>query len=89
VLAGNEKTLPIYKLEKSLRELPQVEVPLFHDFCTGIYARTILIKAGTIAVGAVHKNECFSLVRKGCILITTDDKPVQAESGIMIKTLAG
>ena len=39
--------------------------------------------------GAVHKDECFFLIRNGCILITTDDKPVQAESGFMIKAKAG
>ena len=88
-VAVKAENIPIFKLESSLRKLPQVEVPLFHDFCTGIYARTILMKAGTVAVGAVHKNECFFLVRSGSLLITTDKEPVKAESGFMIKTLAG
>lgn len=83
------KHLPVYRLEEAMRQLPQVEVPLFHDFCTGLYARTVLIPAGTMAVGAVHKEECFFLIRNGRILITTDDKPMIAESGFMVKSNAG
>ena len=39
--------------------------------------------------GAVHKDECFFLVRNGGILITTDDKPIKAESGFMSISKAG
>ncbi len=88
-LAVKAEHLPIYRFEQALRSLPQVEIPLYHDFCKGIYARTILIPAGTMLTGAVHKDECFFLVRNGCILITTDDKPVRAESGFMVISKAG
>lgn len=72
-----------------MKLFPQVEIPLFHDFCKGIYARTILIPAGTMLTGAVHKDECFFLIRNGCILITTDKGPVKAESGFMVMSKAG
>jgi hypothetical protein len=75
--------LPIYRMEEALRNFPQVEIPLFHDFCKGIYARTIIIPAGTVLTGAVHKDECFFLVRNGAILITTDNEPIKAETGYM------
>jgi len=88
-LAVKAEHIPIYQFEEALKTLPQVELPLFHDFCKGIYARTILIPAGTMLTGAVHKDECFFLVRNGCILITTDDGPKKAESGFMSKSPAG
>lgn len=88
-LAINAKHLPIYHLEEALKNCPQVELPLYNDFCKGIYARTILIPAGTMLTGAVHKDECFFLVRNGCIIITTDDKPIKAESGFMAISKAG
>jgi hypothetical protein len=88
-LAVKAEHIPIYRIEQALRSLPQIEIPVAHDFCKGIYARTILIPAGTLLTGAVHKDECFFLIRNGCILITTDDKPVQAESGFMVKSKAG
>lgn len=75
--------LPIYKLEQAIYSLPRVEIPVLHDFCKGIYARTIVIPAGTVLTGAVHKDECFFLVRNGAILITTDKEPIKAETGFM------
>lgn len=88
-MAVKAEHLPIYRFEEALKQLQQVELPLFNDFCKGIYARTILIPAGTALTGAVHKDECFFLVRNGCIIITTDDKPIKAESGFMSKSKAG
>jgi len=88
-MAVKAEHLPIYRLEQEIHSLPQVEIPLFHDFCKGVYARTILVPAGTILTGAVHKDECFFLVRNGCIIITTDEKPIKAESGFMALSKAG
>jgi hypothetical protein len=75
--------LPIYRLEQAIYSLPRVEMPVDHQFCKGIYARTINIPAGTVLTGAVHKDECFFLVRSGSILITTDKDPIKAEAGFM------
>jgi hypothetical protein len=75
--------IPIYRLEQAIYSLPRVEIPVSHDFCKGIYARTIVIPAGTVLTGAVHKDECFFLVRNGAILITTDKEPIKAETGFM------
>ena len=88
-IAIKAEHIPIYKLEQAIYKLPRVELPVYHDFCKGIYARTIIIPAGTVLTGAVHKDECFFLVRHGCILITTDDKPIKAEGGFMSISKAG
>lgn len=75
--------LPIYKLEQEIYNLPRVEMPVFHDFCHGVYARSLVIPAGTVLTGAVHKDECFFVVRSGSILITTDNGTIKADAGFM------
>lgn len=83
------ENIPIYKLEQEIFKFPQTECPLFHNFCKGIYARSLVIPAGTVLTGAVHKDECFFVVRSGSILLTTDEGPVRADSGFMSITKPG
>jgi mannose-6-phosphate isomerase-like protein (cupin superfamily) len=81
-----ETHLPIYRLEAELLKLPQVEMPVDHDFCNGLYARTMHIPAGTILTGAVHKDESFFLVRKGHLIVTTDTGTAEVGPGFMSVT---
>jgi hypothetical protein len=81
--------IAIYKMEQEMLKLPKAEIPLYHSFCEGVYARSIVMKAGTLATGAVHKKECFFIVRSGTVLLTTDEGTVKAESGFMAITKAG
>lgn len=67
--------LPIYRLEAELLKLPQVEMPVAHDFCNGLYARTMHIPADTVLTGAIHREESFFLVRKGELIVSTDNGP--------------
>lgn len=75
--------LPVYQLEAELLKLPQVELPIDHAFCAGMYARTMHIPAGTILTGAVHREESFFLVRKGDLIVSTDDGPKRLGAGGM------
>jgi hypothetical protein len=75
--------LPIYRLEAELLKLPQVDMPVDHDFCNGLYARTMHIPAGTVLTGAVHKEESFFLVRKGELIVSTDNGPRTLKAGDM------
>lgn len=78
-----EMHLPIYRLEAELLKLPQVDMPVTHAFCAGLYARTMHIPAGTVLTGAVHKEESFFLVRKGELIVSTDSGPQTIRSGDM------
>jgi mannose-6-phosphate isomerase-like protein (cupin superfamily) len=80
--------LPIYRLESELLKLPQVEMPLDHDFCNGLYARTMHIPAGTVLTGAVHRDESFFVVRKGHLVVTTDNGTAEVGPGFMSVTRA-
>jgi hypothetical protein len=74
--------LPIYRLEAELLKLPQVEMPVDHDFCNGLYARTMHIPAGTVLTGAVHKDESFSAkVGPGFMSVT---KPHTKRAGVAL-----
>lgn len=78
-----EMHLPIYRLEAELLKLPQVDMPITHAFCAGLYARTMHIPAGTILTGAVHKEESFFLVRRGELIVSTDSGPQTIRQGDM------
>ena len=80
--------LPIYRLEAELLKLPQVDMPVEHNFCNGLYARTMHIPAGTVLTGAVHKDESFFVVRKGTLIVTTDDGSAKIGPGFMSVTKA-
>jgi len=75
--------LPVYQLEAELLKLPQIDLPIDHAFCAGMYARTMHIPAGTILTGAVHREESFFLVRKGDLIVSTDDGPKRLGAGAM------
>ena len=75
--------LPIYRLEGALLQLPQVDMPVKHEFCAGLYARTMHIPAGTVLTGAVHREESFFLVRKGDLIVSTDTGPKRLVAGDM------
>ena len=78
----------IYDLEAALLRLPQADVQTEHSFCNGLYARTMHIPAGTVLTGAVHKDESFFVVRKGHLIVTTDDGSAQVGPGFMSVTQA-
>jgi hypothetical protein len=78
-----EDHLPVYQLEAELLKLPQIDLPIDHAFCAGMYARTMHIPAGTILTGAIHREESFFLVRKGDLIVSTDDGPKRLGAGDM------
>ena len=81
--------LPIYRLEAELLKLPQVDMPVEHEFVSGLYARTMRIPAGTVLTGAVHRFDCFFVVRSGELVVTTDHGTARLSAGQMLATRAG
>jgi hypothetical protein len=59
-------------LEREIEKLPQVDCPVWHFFAPGLYARKMLIPAGTALTGAVHRTEHLCIV-SGDIEVTTDE----------------
>lgn len=79
----------IIAIENELKKHEQVELPIEHDFINGVYARTMHIPAGVILTGAVHRHDCFTVVRYGDISIYTDDGMKRFKTGDMIPSMAG
>jgi len=80
----------MYALEREMLKYPQADVPVISSFCRGLYARTIVIPANTLLVGAVHKEESFFIVRQGILKVTNGELgTVELGPGFMGITKAG
>ncbi len=63
----------IEALEGIMLKHPQIEIRTTHHFSEGIYAREILIPAGALVTGAVHKSEHLNILSAGEITVWTED----------------
>jgi quercetin dioxygenase-like cupin family protein len=88
-LQASDPNTPIYRLEAELLKLPQVDMPVEHHHCAGLYARTMRIPAGTVLTGAIHRHECFFLLRQGELAVTSADGVRYLQAGDMLVTPAG
>lgn len=85
----NPTHLPAYQFEALLASLPQVELETVHHFCEGMYARDLIIPAGTALTGAEHREESFFLIRSGVLAILAPNGPELVAPGFMHPTKAG
>ena len=75
----------ILSLESSLREFPQLELPLTHVFAFGLYAREITIPKGTIMTGRIHKNVDLNIVYYGDMDVMTEHGMKRVQGPCMFK----
>ena len=47
----------IYQLQEIIKEFPKADVVTRHHFSDGMYAREMVMPAGSIVVGALHKSK--------------------------------
>lgn len=79
MLPANETTTQrerVSKFERTLQALPdafKVDIETMHLFCKGLYARTVLMTAGSIVVGKIHKCEHVVVVSKGRARVNADE----------------
>jgi hypothetical protein len=68
----------IFQLEGFMKnELPEsakIDVPVKHHFARGAYAREMLIPAGSLIVGKIHKHAHLNVIAFGKIEVATDEK---------------
>ncbi len=62
----------IFQFERALGFMPQIELPVTHDFTDGVYTRTMFIPAGVALVGHIHRCPCMTIIQRGVILIATE-----------------
>ena len=76
-------------LQAAMMEMPQVELPTFHFFADGMYARVVKRPAGTLIVGKIHKKEHFYIVTKGKVRVANEQGSIIYESGDVIVSKPG
>src|SRR3990172_11831064 len=59
----------VEQLQSAMLKMPQVELPTFHFFADGMYARVVKRPAGTLIVGKIHKKEHFYIITKGRVQV--------------------
>lgn len=59
--------------EKEIAKLPQVNMPVRHDFISGVYSRTITINKGIAFCGHTHRYECINIISSGKVLVATEE----------------
>jgi hypothetical protein len=66
-------------IEQEIKKLPEAifELPVFHHFSHGLYARELHIKKGMITVGKIHKFPCLNILAKGDRSTLIDGKIVR------------
>ncbi len=62
----------IERLERLITAAPQTEIPPVHHFSDGIYAREIMIPAGTVLTGKMHRTQHINVVSRGDITVWTE-----------------
>lgn len=83
----------IEALKELMLSLPaEVKLPFDnrHDFCPGIYARTIFMPAGMVAISKIHKTQHFFVVVKGsCTVVDSHGNRQLIEAPYMGVTMPG
>lgn len=76
-------------LAEELKQFPQEELPVQHEFLDGIYMRTVLMKAGLIVIGKIHKQEHVAIISQGRATVVTEHGVVEMRAPFMFKSPAG
>jgi len=80
----------LYSLQAAAAELPEIECPLQHVFAPGAYARTIMIPAGTVIIGKIHKHQHLNVLSQGDVSVLTEGGGVEHLRGpITMSSLPG
>ena len=60
-----------------------------HHFADGVYMRELLIPAGNICVGKMHKREHLNVLLSGTIVVATEDGSKEMTGPCIVKSPAG
>lgn len=76
-------------LEREMREMPQIDIPVKHYFTFGVYAREITIPKDTVLTGKIHKYEQLNILSKGEISVLTENGVVRVKAPFTIVSPPG
>lgn len=75
----------IQQFENELRKCPQIDIDTTHHFAEGLYGREILIPAGVVLTGKIHRHAHLNFLMQGDITVWTEQgmKRMQAPQVIV------
>lgn len=76
-------------VEAEMLKQPQIEIPVKHYFSQGVYAREIMIPAGAMITGKIHKFEQLNILSAGEMSVLTDDGVVRVKAPFTIVSPPG
>ena len=79
----------VWRLQREMMKLPQIELETLHFFADGMYARVVKRPKGCLIVGKVHKKEHFYIITKGKIEVGSDEGTQIYESGDVVVSKPG
>lgn len=71
-LAPMEFRRGVLYLQEELKQYPQIDPPLKHHFAEGSYAREMMIPAGSMIIGKIHRHAHVNVISKGRIYVATE-----------------
>ena len=63
----------ILSLQDMMLELEQVDCPVKHHFSGDSYAREILLPAGSLVIGKIHRHSHVNVISQGECMVLTED----------------
>lgn len=79
----------VTSLAEELKQYPQEELPVQHEFLEGIYMRTVMMKAGLVVIGKIHKQEHVAIISKGHATVVTEHGVVEMRAPFMFRSPPG
>jgi len=79
----------VFALERQMRELPPVEMPVTDHFSHGVYGRELFIPAGSVLTGHIHKHTNLNVLLSGEMSVSTEDGMQRVTSGHVVVSPPG
>jgi len=85
----DERREGILELEKEMAEYPQLDLPVKHHFSKDLYGRELLIPAGSLVVGKIHKHQSLNILASGTISLLTEEGTKEVSAPYVVVSKPG
>ena len=75
--------------EEFVKDHPQLNIPVKHEFIEGLYKREIIFPKGTLATGRLHPVDHMDVMLEGSMLIATEDGMKRIDAPMRLISKAG
>jgi hypothetical protein len=79
----------IFKLEETLKQAPQIEMPELNHFSHGVYGRELPIPSGTLLIGKIHKHKTMNVLLRGRVSVLSQDGVKHLSAGDLFVSTPG